>query len=167
LLLQGRPRFVPCTPAGIQELLIRSGVKIAGKKVAIINRSDIVGKPLSALLIQDHGEANATVATCHDQTPPELLKQICLSSDIIVVAVGIPNFLTADMVNSDKIVVDVGINRIYTPEGKVKIVGDVADGVKDIVKAISLVPGGVGPLTIACLLRNTLKACQMRLNGKM
>ena len=158
LLLQGRPRFVPCTPAGIQELLTRSGIKIAGKKVAIINRSDIVGKPLSALLIQDHGEANATVVTCHDQTPPQLLKQICLSSDIIVVAVGKSNFLTADMVPEGCIVVDVGINRI----GK-KIVGDVDfEPVAAKASWISPVPGGVGPMTITMLLKNTLKAAKWR-----
>jgi methylenetetrahydrofolate dehydrogenase (NADP+)/methenyltetrahydrofolate cyclohydrolase len=154
LLLQGRPRFVPCTPQGIQELLIRSGVEIAGKQVAIINRSDIVGKPLSALLIQDQIEANATVVTCHDRTPPERLKQVCLSSDIIVVAVGKPGFLTADLVPEGAVVVDVGINRI----GK-KIVGDVDfASVSPKCSWISPVPGGVGPMTVTMLLRNTLLA---------
>lgn len=154
LLLQGRPRFVPCTPQGIQELLTRSGVRIAGKQVAIINRSDIVGKPLSALLVQDHGEANATVVTCHDQTPPERLKQVCLSSDIIVVAVGKAGFLTADMVPDGAVVVDVGINRI----GK-KIVGDADfEAVSQKASWISPVPGGVGPMTVTMLLRNTLMA---------
>jgi len=161
LLLQGRPRFVPCTPQGIQELLTRSGVRIAGKQVAIINRSDIVGKPLSALLMQDHGEANATVVTCHDQTPPERLKQVCLASDIIVVAVGKPGFLTADMVPDGAVVVDVGINRL---ENK-KIVGDVDfEPVSAKASWISPVPGGVGPMTVTMLLRNTLLAqdCQRR-----
>jgi len=156
LLLQGRPRFVPCTPQGIQELLTRSGIGIAGKKVAIINRSDIVGKPLSALLVQDHGQANATVFMCHDHTPPDRLKEVCLSSDIIVVAVGQPNFLTADMVPEGAVVVDVGINRI---PGTRKIVGDVDfDAVSQKVSAITPVPGGVGPMTVAMLMRNTLKA---------
>lgn len=169
LLLQGRPRFVPCTPNGIQELLTRSGIQIAGKQVAIINRSNIVGKPLSALLVQDHSNANATVITCHDQTPPDILKQICLSSDIIVVAVGKPGFLTPNMVNSEKIVIDVGINRVTTPEGKSKIIGDVADGVSEIVKVISPVPGGCGPMTVVSLLKNVLKAkkLQMEINNEL
>lgn len=154
LLLQGRPRFIPCTPQGIQELLTRSGVQIAGKQVAIINRSDIVGKPLSALLMQDHGAANATVITCHDKTPPERLKQICLSSEIIVVAVGKPGFLTADMVSDGTVVIDVGINRL----GK-KIVGDVDfEAVSKKASWISTVPGGCGPCTVASLLKNVLIA---------
>lgn len=163
LLLQGRPRLIPCTPQGIQELLIRSNIPIAGKKVAIINRSDIVGKPLNALLIQDDGNrANATVTLCHDRTPPDTLKSICLSSDIIVVAVGIPNFLTEDMVHDKSVVVDVGINRI---EGSNKIVGDVHPAVYDKVFAYSPVPNGVGPLTVCSLLKNVLKAQKLQLSG--
>ena len=164
LLLQGRPRLIPCTPQGIQELLLRSGIPIAGKKVAIINRSDIVGKPLNALLIQDDGQrANATVVLCHDRTPPERLKEVCLASDIIVVAVGIPNFLTEDMVHEKSIVVDVGINR---KEGSKKIVGDVHPAVHDKVFAYSPVPGGVGPMTVTMLLRNTLKAQDLIYNSQ-
>lgn len=160
LLLQGRPRYVPCTPQAIQELLTRSGVQIAGKQVAIINRSDIVGKPLSALLVQDHGEANATVVTCHDQTPPERLKQVCLSSDIIVVAVGKAGFLTADMVPEGAVVVDVGINRV----GK-KIVGDTDfEAVSQKTSWISPVPGGVGPVVVSCLLKNTILAQKIQRN---
>lgn len=156
LLLQGRPRYVPCTPAGIQELLTRSGIEIKGKKVCIINRSDVVGKPLHALLIQNNEEANATVCVCHDHTPPQRLKEVCLRSDIIVVAVGIPGFLTADMVREGAVVVDVGINRL--PDSK-KIVGDVDFGpVSQKATAISPVPGGVGPMTVTMLLRNTLMA---------
>lgn len=156
LLLQGRPRFVPCTPAGIQLLLTRNGIEISGKKVAIINRSDVVGKPLHALLIQNNKEANATVTLCHDHTPPELLKEVCLSSDIIVVAVGKPKFLTADMVPYGAVVVDVGINRT---EGSKRVVGDVDFlPVADKASAISPVPGGVGPMTVTMLLQNTLKA---------
>lgn len=161
LLLQGRPRFVPCTPRAIQQLLARSGVRITGRQVAIINRSDIVGKPLSALLIQDQVEANATVVTCHDRTPPERLKQICLSSDIIVVAVGKAGFLTPDMVPEGAVVVDVGINRV----GK-QIVGDVDSGVAEKASWISPVPGGVGPLTVTMLLKNTLKAQQLQVGGQ-
>jgi methylenetetrahydrofolate dehydrogenase (NADP+)/methenyltetrahydrofolate cyclohydrolase len=159
LLSQGRPRFVPCTPAAIQELLLRSGVTIAGKKVCIINRSCVVGKPLHALLVQDNDRANATVTLCHDQTPPDLLKNVCLASDIIVVAVGKLNFLTADMVRAGQVVVDVGINRL---EGN-RIVGDVDFGpVSGKVEWISPVPGGVGPLTVTMLLRNTLLAANLQ-----
>lgn len=156
LLMQGRPRYVPCTPAGIQELLVRHNVRIDGKKVAIINRSDIVGKPLHALLSQNNSQANATCTLCHDHTPPELLKSVCLSSDIIIVAVGKPNFLTADLVPEGAVVVDVGINRL--PDSK-KIVGDVAyEEVAKKASWITPVPGGVGPCTVAMLLKNTLLA---------
>jgi methylenetetrahydrofolate dehydrogenase (NADP+)/methenyltetrahydrofolate cyclohydrolase len=156
LLLQGRPRFVPCTPAGVQEILTRSGVTISGKKVCIINRSEIVGKPLHALLIQNNERANATVTLCHDHTPPARLKEVCLSSDIIVVAVGKPGFLTADMVATGSVVVDVGINRV--PDSN-KIVGDVDfESVSKNASWISPVPGGIGPLTVCMLMRNTLQA---------
>lgn len=158
LLVQGRPRFIPCTPAGIQELLSRSGIQTKGKKVAIINRSDVVGKPLHALLSANNEQANATCTLCHDHTPPELLKSVCLRSDIIVVAVGIPKFLTADMVPDGAVVVDVGINR----DGK-KIVGDVDFGpVCEKASWITKVPGGVGPMTVAMLLRNTVSAQRLQ-----
>lgn len=154
LLHQGRPRYVPCTPAGIQELLLRHAIQISGKKVCIINRSDIVGRPLQALLSQNNNKANATVTLCHDHTPPGLLRDVCLDSDIIVVAVGKPKFLTADMVPTGCIVVDVGINRV---DGKV--VGDVDFGpVERKARAISPVPGGVGPCTVAMLMRNCVEA---------
>lgn len=160
LLLQGRPRFVPCTPAGIQELLTRHGIEIEGKRVCIINRSDIVGKPLSALLIQNNKQANATVTLCHDHTPSERLREVCLASDIIVVAVGKPKFLTRDFVPKGAVVVDVGINRT---EGSNKIVGDVDyEGVFGLPEWISRVPGGCGPVTVACLLKNTLLAQKLR-----
>lgn len=162
LLSQGRPRFIPCTPQGIQELLTRFNVEISGKQVCVISRSDIVGKPLSALLIQDDGnKANATVVTCHDRTPPELLKQVCLTSDIIVVAVGQPNFLTPDLVQEGAVVVDVGINRLELTN---KIVGDVDPLVYDKVYAYTPVPGGCGPMTICGLLKNTIKAFEMQKN---
>jgi methylenetetrahydrofolate dehydrogenase (NADP+)/methenyltetrahydrofolate cyclohydrolase len=161
LLVQGRPRFIPCTPAGIQELLTRSGIQISGKKICIINRSNVVGRPLHALLIQDNDQANATCTLCHDRTPPETLKEMCLSSDIIVVAVGKPNFLTSDMVTERSIVIDVGINRL---EGTKKIVGDVCHDVYDKVFAYSPVPGGCGLLTVACLLKNVLLAQKLQLD---
>jgi methylenetetrahydrofolate dehydrogenase (NADP+)/methenyltetrahydrofolate cyclohydrolase len=164
LLLQGRPRFVPCTPAGIQELLSRNKIPIKGKKVCIINRSDIVGKPLKALLVQDNEYANATVTMCHDNTPPDRLKEVCLASDIIVVAVGKQNFLTEDMVPEGAVVVDVGINRV---EGTKKIVGDVDyERVLPKVSAITPVPGGVGPMTVTMLLRNTVKAQEVQVESR-
>jgi methylenetetrahydrofolate dehydrogenase (NADP+) / methenyltetrahydrofolate cyclohydrolase len=162
LLLQGRPRFLPCTPSGIRELLVRNGIEIEGKKVCIINRSDVVGKPLHAMLIQNNTQANATVTLCHDRTPPDRLREICLRSDIIVVAVGKPGFLTADMVPDGAVVVDVGISRV---EGSKKIVGDVDfAAVAEVAGWISPVPGGVGPMTVAMLLRNTVAAKLMQDN---
>jgi methylenetetrahydrofolate dehydrogenase (NADP+)/methenyltetrahydrofolate cyclohydrolase len=157
LLVQNRPRFLPPTPQAVQQIFKRSNLSLAGKHVVVINRSNIVGKPLSSMLIQDDGlYANATVTVCHDNTPPEILKQICLSADVIVVAVGIPDFLTTDMVTERQIVIDVGITRV----GK-KIVGDVHADVHNKVSWVTTVPGGVGPVTIACLLFNTLKAFKM------
>jgi methylenetetrahydrofolate dehydrogenase (NADP+)/methenyltetrahydrofolate cyclohydrolase len=154
LLVQNRPRFLPPTPHAVQQIFKRSKIQLAGKHVVVINRSNIVGKPLSSMLIQDNGlYDNATVTVCHNNTPPDILKAICLSSDMIVVAVGIPGFLTADMVHEKHVVIDVGITRI----GK-KIVGDVAPEVNGKVKYISKVPGGVGPVTVSMLLYNTLNA---------
>jgi methylenetetrahydrofolate dehydrogenase (NADP+)/methenyltetrahydrofolate cyclohydrolase len=160
LLVQNRPRFLPPTPQAVQQIFKRSNLSLAGKHVVVINRSNIVGKPLSSMLVQDNGlYANATVTVCHDNTPPAILKQICLSADVIVVAVGIPNFLTTDMVTERQIVIDVGITRV----GK-KIVGDVHPDVQNKVNWITLVPGGVGPCTVACLLVNTLEASKIARN---
>jgi methylenetetrahydrofolate dehydrogenase (NADP+)/methenyltetrahydrofolate cyclohydrolase len=160
-LIQGRPRFKPCTPHGIQVMLYKSGIQIAGKKVVVINRSNVVGKPLSSMLIQECDDyANATVTICHDRTPPELLKVICLTSDIIIVAVGKPGFLTADMVQPGATVIDVGIVR----QGN-KILGDVDfENVSKVAGAISRVPGGVGPMTICMLLENTFEAAKLMRN---
>lgn len=158
LLVQNRPRFLPPTPHAVQKL-INSVTGLAGKHVVVINRSNVVGKPLSSMLIQDNGEyANSTVTVCHDQTPPSQLKELCLSADIIVVAVGIPNFLTIGMVTEKQIIIDVGITRI----GK-KIVGDVDHLVADKVSYITPVPGGVGPCTVSMLLFNTVEACCIQL----
>jgi methylenetetrahydrofolate dehydrogenase (NADP+)/methenyltetrahydrofolate cyclohydrolase len=152
MLLQGRPRFLTCTPNGIRHLLRYYNIPVQGRKVAVINSSNIVGKPLFALLVND----GATVTICNHHTPPELLKQVCLGSEIIVVAVGIPGFLTADMVTPDSVVVDVGITR---RDGK--ILGDVDyEPVSRVVKAITPVPGGVGPMTVAMLLENTTLAAE-------
>lgn len=158
LLVQNRPRFLPPTPHGVCQILARNNLPLQGKHVVVINRSNVVGKPLSSMLIQDNGlYANATVTVCHDQTPANELKRICLSADIIAVAVGIPGFLTPDMVKEDQIVIDIGITRI----GK-KIVGDVGAGVKEKVSHITLVPGGVGPCTVAMLLYNTVLAARLQ-----
>lgn len=157
LLVQHRPRFKPCTPHGIQVLLYRSGIQIAEKRVVVINRSNVIGKPLSSMLIQECDDfGNATVTVCHDRTPPQLLREICLESDIIVVAVGKPGFLTSDHIKPGAIVVDVGITRV----GK-KIFGDVDfENVSKIASAITKVPGGVGPMTVAMLLKNTVEAAK-------
>lgn len=158
LLVQNRPRFLPPTPCGIRELIVGNGLSFFGQHVVVINRSNIVGKPLSSMLIQDNGDfANATVTVCHINTPPERLKHICLTADIIVVAVGIPNFLTADMVKENQVIIDVGINRVNG-----KVVGDAHPEIIDKVGSITPVPGGVGPLTVAMLLYNTLEAARLQ-----
>lgn len=169
LLVQNRPRFLPCTPHGIQIMLKESNLPVEGKHVVVINRSDIVGKPLSSMLIQDNNEfTNATVTVCHDKTQRHILKDICRDADVIVVAVGIPEFLTAEFVKPHHVVIDVGINKV---EGR--IVGDVHSEVFDIVNHITCVPGGCGPMTVFCLMENTFKAAkysygkkQEKINGR-
>ncbi len=153
-LVQGRPRFLPCTPHGIRELLVRNGIEIAGQHVVVIGRSDIVGKPLSIMLAQKGAGGDATVTVCHSRTRD--LPAVARLADILVVAIGRARFVTADMVKPGAAVIDVGINRLE--DG---LVGDVDfDPVSEVAGAITPVPGGVGPLTIAMLLRNTLQAAQ-------
>jgi methylenetetrahydrofolate dehydrogenase (NADP+) / methenyltetrahydrofolate cyclohydrolase len=153
-LVQGRARFLPCTPHGVQQLLVRSGIEIAGRHVVVVGRSDIVGKPLAIMLAQRGPAADATVTICHSRTPD--LGAVTRLADILVVAIGRPKFITAKMVKPRAVVVDVGINRLES-----WLVGDVDfEGVSEVASAISPVPGGVGPLTIAMLLRNTLAAAQ-------
>lgn len=155
-LVQGRPRFLPCTPHGIQLMLKHSGIQVKGKHVVVINRSNIVGKPLSSMLIQDNDEFdNATVTVCHNNTPSEQLTSIAQTADVIVVAVGIPNFLKVNMVKDGAVVIDVGISRV---DGK--IVGDVDPSVLEVAGWVSPVPGGVGPMTVTMLLYNTLHAAR-------
>ena len=164
LLSQGRPRFVPCTAAGVQRMLIDAGVETAGKHAVIIGRSDIVGKPLALLLSSRGTGGDATVTICHSRS--ENLAAICRQADILVAAVGKPGLVTADMVKPGAAVIDVGINRIADPaaKGGSRLVGDVDFApVAEVAGAISPVPGGVGPLTVAMLLANTLLAAELRI----
>lgn len=175
LLHQGRPSFIPCTPAGILELLDAEGVALAGRRAVVLGRSEIVGKPMAALLLARH----ATVTVCHSRTVD--LASVCREADVLVVAVGKPGLVTADFVKPNAVVVDVGVNRVDDPamvarlfpgdEGRAvqlvtrgsTLVGDVDfTAVREVAAAITPVPGGVGPLTIAGLLRNTVRAARQR-----
>jgi methylenetetrahydrofolate dehydrogenase (NADP+)/methenyltetrahydrofolate cyclohydrolase len=160
-VLIGRPRFAPATPAGVVELLLRSGNDPAGKDVVIVGRSNIVGKPLAALLMQKAKGANATVTVAHSGTRD--LAAHTRRADILVAAMGSPRFIGADMVRDGVVVIDVGINRIpdAAAKGGYRTVGDVDfDSVRPKARAISPVPGGVGPMTIAMLLANTVRAAE-------
>ena len=161
-LVEGRPRFVPATPAGIQQLLLRTGHDPEGKHVVVCGRSDIVGKPVSILLMQRKPGANATVTVCHTRTRE--LASVTRQADILIAAIGQPRFLTADMVKEGVVVIDVGMNRVEAPKRKsgYRLVGDVDfRSVSEKAAAITPVPGGVGPMTIAMLLSNTLKAARL------
>ncbi|PWG04785.1 bifunctional methylenetetrahydrofolate dehydrogenase/methenyltetrahydrofolate cyclohydrolase FolD [Polaribacter aquimarinus] len=157
------PTFISATPFGILELLERYNVETSGKHVVVLGRSHIVGSPMSILLSQKRKVGNATVTMCHSRT--KNLKEITLQADIIVAAIGIPEFLKADMVKDNVTVIDVGITRLADPSKKngFRLVGDVAfDEVAAKSEFITPVPGGVGPMTIAMLLKNTLLACQRK-----
>ncbi|MFM8497129.1 MAG: bifunctional 5,10-methylenetetrahydrofolate dehydrogenase/5,10-methenyltetrahydrofolate cyclohydrolase [Planctomycetia bacterium] len=159
LLSQGRPRFIPCTAAGVQRMILDSGLETAGKHVVIVGRSDIVGKPLALLLAAKGPGGDATVTICHSRSAD--LADHCRRADILVAAVGRPRLVTADMVKPGAAVIDVGINRIEEG-GKGRLVGDVDfDAVLKVAGWISPVPGGVGPLTVAMLLANTLLAAEL------
>jgi len=159
-LLLGEETFLPSTPYGVQELLVRSGHSPEGKRVVICGRSNIVGKPLMGILVQKQKRANATVTVCHTGTKdlPSITKQ----ADILIAAMGKAKAITADMVKEDTIVIDVGVNQIEDPAtGKFKLVGDVDfEAVKEKAGAITPVPGGTGPVTSAMLLANTVKAAE-------
>jgi methylenetetrahydrofolate dehydrogenase (NADP+)/methenyltetrahydrofolate cyclohydrolase len=155
--------FSPCTPAGIHELLIRSGVKVDGAHVVVLGRSRIVGRPVSLILSQKSPNANATVTVCHSRS--RNLAEICRSADILIAAIGAPHFVTADMVRDSAVVIDVGINRVEDKAAKkgYRLAGDVDfDTVVTKASLITPVPGGVGPMTIAMLMRNTVCAAQTR-----
>ena len=161
LLTAGRPRFVPATPAGIQQLLLRTGNDPAGKHVVVCGRSNIVGKPIVNLLMQRRAGANATVSVCHTRTRD--LGAMTRQADILIAAVGSAQMIDADMVSDGAVVIDVGVNRIDAPERRrgYRLVGDVNfDSVSQKASAITPVPGGVGPMTIAMLLQNTLTAAR-------
>jgi methylenetetrahydrofolate dehydrogenase (NADP+) / methenyltetrahydrofolate cyclohydrolase len=160
-LLIGEDALLPCTPNGCKELLLRSGYDPAGKHVAIVGRSNIVGKPLAALLMQKANGANATVTVCHSRT--QKLGSITSQADILVAAIGVPEFVKARMVKPGAVVIDVGINRVEdkTTKRGYRLAGDVDfKAVCKKAKAITPVPGGVGPMTIAMLLQNTIRAAR-------
>jgi len=160
-LMIGEPDYLPCTPHGIQQLLVRTGVKIEGAEVVIVGRSNIVGKPMANILLQKKEGANATVTICHTQTKDMAFHT--KRADILIVAAGKPKAVTADMVKEGVVVIDVGVNEIgKTTEGKRILAGDVDfDTVKEKAKAITPVPGGVGPMTITMLMLNTVKAAKV------
>jgi len=160
-LMIGEPDYLPCTPAGIQQLLIRSGTKIDGAEVVVVGRSNIVGKPIANILLQKKPGANATVTICHTGTRD--LAFHTKRADILIVAAGKPKAVTADMVKEGVVVIDVGVNEIgKTADGKRILAGDVDfDTVKEKAKAITPVPGGVGPMTITMLMLNTVRAAKV------
>jgi methylenetetrahydrofolate dehydrogenase (NADP+)/methenyltetrahydrofolate cyclohydrolase len=161
LLIGEKDGFAPCTPAGVQELLIRYGVETAGKEAVVIGRSNIVGKPMAALLVQQGAGANCTVTICHSRTKD--LAFHTRRADIVIAAIGKPEVITGDMLRPGAVVIDVGINRVpdtSAPKGY-RLVGDVHfESAQRVVGMITPVPGGVGPMTIAMLLKNTVRAAR-------
>ncbi|MHC1766981.1 MAG: bifunctional 5,10-methylenetetrahydrofolate dehydrogenase/5,10-methenyltetrahydrofolate cyclohydrolase [Verrucomicrobiia bacterium] len=161
LMLGDTTGFVPCTPAGIHELLIRSGVSLSGADVVILGRGNIVGKPMAALLVQKSRDANATVTICHSHTRG--LPEHCRRADVLIAAMGVPNFVQPDMVKPGAVVVDVGVNRVPDSAARTgtRLVGDVDYArVRPIAGKITPNPGGVGPMTIALLMANTVRAAE-------
>ena len=160
-MLIGEPCFLPCTPHGVQELLLRSGNDPKGKHVVVVGRSNIVGKPVTAILMQKKPGADATVTVCHSST--KNLAEITRQADILIAAIGRAKMITADMVSNGVVVIDVGVNRIEDKSTKsgFRLVGDVDfDAVKEKASAITPVPGGVGPMTITMLLMNTIESAK-------
>ncbi|MCJ2544471.1 bifunctional methylenetetrahydrofolate dehydrogenase/methenyltetrahydrofolate cyclohydrolase FolD [Thermostichus vulcanus] len=156
-LLRGEPGLQSCTPLGVMRLLQTEGIPLSGKQAVVVGRSILVGKPLSLMLLA----ADATVTLAHSRTPD--LADVTRRADIVVMAVGKPNLLSADMVKPGAVVIDVGINRTLTPDGSSQLVGDVCyEEVKEVAAAITPVPGGVGPMTVTMLLHNTLESYRLR-----
>ena len=152
-IMIGNFDFLPCTPAGVMELIHLTGIEVSGKECVVVGRSNIVGKPQAMLLLHENG----TVTICHSRTKD--LKEVCRRADILVAAVGKPKFITADMVKEGAVVIDVGMDR----DENGKLCGDVDyDSVAEIASAITPVPGGVGPMTIAMLMKNTVKAAEIQ-----
>ena len=163
-MMTGQETFLPCTPHGVVQMLVRSGVEIPGRYVVIVGRSNIVGRPLVNMLSQKNDHANATVTCVHTRTKD--MAGYTQQADIVIAAAGRPNMVTADMVKDGVVVIDVGVNRVDDPKAKrgYRLVGDVDfEGVKEKASAISPVPGGVGPMTITMLLYNTVTAAKTRL----
>ena len=162
-LVIGQERFPPCTPAGIQEMILRSNTPTDGAEVVVVGRSNIVGKPIAVMMFQKKAGANSTVTICHTRTRD--LASHTRRADILIVAAGKPKAITADMVKPGATVIDVGVNRIgFTESGKAKLVGDVDfEAVKELAGKITPVPGGVGPMTITMLMKNTLRAAKLRI----
>lgn len=163
-LMIGEPDYLPCTPAGIQELLVRSGTDTSGAEVVVVGRSNIVGKPISMMLVQKAKGANATVTICHTRT-----KDVAFHTkraDILIAAAGVPEYIKGDMIKPGAVVIDVGVNEVgKTADGKRILKGDVAfDEAVQVASAITPVPGGVGPMTITMLMKNTVRACKLH-NG--
>ncbi|MHC4265063.1 MAG: bifunctional methylenetetrahydrofolate dehydrogenase/methenyltetrahydrofolate cyclohydrolase FolD [Planctomycetota bacterium] len=162
-MVVGQEAFLPCTPHGVIQLLIKSGVKIEGSHAVIVGRSNIVGKPLANLLIQKAPNRNATVTICHTRT--KNIAEHTIQADILIAAAGRPNTITADMVKEGAVVIDVGVNRVEdsTKEKGYRLVGDVDfEGVKEKASLITPVPGGVGPMTITMLLYNTVESAKRK-----
>lgn len=162
-MILGEECFLPCTPNGILELLQRSGTDTSGAEVVVVGRSNIVGKPIANLMLQKRDAGNATVTICHTRTKD--MAAHCKRADIIIAAVGVPKMITADMVKDGVVIIDVGVNRIgKTDSGKAILAGDVDfDAVKEKAAAITPVPGGVGPMTITMLMKNTVQAAKQAL----
>ncbi len=159
-MVVGEQCFLPCTPHGILELLTRSGVETSGAEVVVVGRSNIVGKPIANLMLQKRDAGNSTVTICHTRTKDMALHT--KRADIIIAAVGVPKMITADMVKDGVVIIDVGVNRIgMTDAGKAILAGDVDfEAVKEKAAAITPVPGGVGPMTITMLMKNTIQAAK-------